>query len=138
MPDKNPSILLFDGVCKFCHASVRFVIRRDKINKFVFCPIQSRKGQQLIHQYGLQNSGLTSMILIQNNRAYRKSGAALNIARGLPMPWPLLYGFIIVPIFIRDRIYDFIGNHRYQWFGKYDSCWIPNDETRKKFIGQDD
>ena len=85
-------------------------------------------------QYQLQDSGLSSMILLQDNIAYRKSSAALRIARQLRMPWPCLYVFIILPTPIRDIVYDFIGNHRYQWFGKYDSCWIPNDETRKKFI----
>ena len=134
MSTDDQSILLFDGVCKFCHAGVQFVIRRDKKSKFIFCPLQSRKGQQLMQQYGLQDSGLSSMILLQNDRVYRKSSAALHIARQMPMPWPLLYGFILVPAFIRDRVYDFIGNHRYQWFGRYDSCWIPDDETRKKFI----
>jgi predicted DCC family thiol-disulfide oxidoreductase YuxK len=130
----NPSIILFDGVCKFCHASVQFVIKRDRKNRFVFCPIQSDKGQELMSQYGLSDSQLSSMLLLQDNRAYRKSTAALNIAKQLRMPWPLLFMFIVVPTFIRDRIYDYIGNHRYQWFGKYDSCWIPDDETRKKFI----
>jgi len=85
-------------------------------------------------QYHVTESGLSSMILIQNQKVYRKSSAALMIARQIRMPWPILYGFVVIPVFIRDRIYDFIGNHRYQWFGKYDSCWIPDDESRKKFI----
>lgn len=85
-------------------------------------------------KYSVENSGLTSMILLQDNTAYRKSGAALRIARRLRMPWPLLYVFIVVPPFLRDAVYDFIGNHRYQWFGKFDQCWIPDDETQKRFL----
>lgn len=134
MSPVNQSIILFDGVCKFCHASVQFVIKRDSKNQFVFCPIQSPRGQELLKQYGLIDSGLTSMILLQNNKVYRKSSAALHIAKQIRMPWPLLFGFIIVPGIIRDKVYDFIGSHRYQWFGKYDSCWVPDDESRKKFI----
>lgn len=87
-----------------------------------------------MNQYQLSESGLSSMILLDNNKAYRKSTAALKIARSLPMPWPLTYVFILIPKFMRDRVYDVIGNHRYRWFGKYDSCWIPDDESRKKFI----
>jgi len=134
MPSENKSIILFDGVCKFCHASVQFVIKRDSKNQFIFCPIQSARGQELLKQYRLTESGLTSMILLQDKKAYRKSSAALRIAKHLRMPWPLLFGFIAVPAIIRDKVYDFIGNHRYQWFGKYDSCWVPDDESRKKFI----
>lgn len=87
-----------------------------------------------MQQYQLTDSGLSSMILLENNKVYRKSTAALRIARGLPMPWPLLFAFTLVPEFIRDRLYDLIGKHRYRLFGKYDSCWIPDDESRKKFI----
>lgn len=134
MSASKPSIVLFDGVCKFCHASVQFVIRRDTNNQFLFCPLQSEKGQELLAQYGLPDSGLASMILLHDNTAYRKSSAALRIARQLRMPWPLLYCFIVVPEFIRDSVYDFIGSRRYRWFGKYDSCWVPDDESRKKFI----
>jgi len=135
MPESLPqSILLFDGVCKFCHASVQFVIKRDHKHRFRFCPLQSERGQQLVNQYGIENAGLTSMILIQNNRTFRKSSAALQITRHLSMPWPLLYLFIIVPPILRDLIYDFIGSHRYQWFGKFDECWVPDNETRKRFL----
>jgi predicted DCC family thiol-disulfide oxidoreductase YuxK len=135
MPESLPHpTLLFDGVCKFCHASIQFVIKRDHRHRFRFCPLQSERGQQLAKQYGIENAGLTSMILIQNNRTYRKSTAALQIARQLSMPWPLLYLFIIVPPILRDSIYDFIGRHRYQWFGKFDDCRLPDNETRERFL----
>jgi len=135
MPESLPHpILLFDGVCKFCHASIQFVIKRDHRHRFRFCPLQSKRGQRLAKQYGIENSGLTSMILIQNNRTYRKSTAALQIARQLSMPWPLLYLFIIVPPILRDLVYDFIGRHRYRWFGKFDECRIPDNETRERFL----
>ncbi|KPJ91257.1 MAG: hypothetical protein AMJ55_12140 [Gammaproteobacteria bacterium SG8_15] len=132
-PAQQP-VILFDGICRFCHASVQFVIKRDNRSRFWFCPLQSRKGQQLAKQFGIENIDLTSMILIENNSVYRKSSAALRIARQLKMPWPLLYVFMIVPPFLRNAVYDFIGNHRYQWFGKFETCWIPDDETRERFL----
>ncbi|WP_455208834.1 thiol-disulfide oxidoreductase DCC family protein [Kaarinaea lacus] len=132
-PVEHP-IILFDGVCKFCHASVQFVIKRDSNNRFRFCPLQSVKGQQLAQLHGIETADLTSMILLQDNNSYQKSSAALHIARQLKMPWPLLYIFIVVPPFIRNAIYDFIGSHRYQWFGKFEQCWIPDDETRRRFL----
>lgn len=132
-PAQQP-LILFDGICRFCHASVQFVIKRDNSNRFWFCPLQSSRGQQLAKQFGIENIDLTSMILIENNSVYRKSSAALRIARQLKMPWPLLYVFILVPKFLRNAVYDFIGNHRYQWFGKFETCWIPDDETRERFL----
>ena len=132
--NNNRPIILFDGVCKFCHASVQFVIKRDIHKHFLFCPLQSAKGQQLAAYHGVENLDLTSIILLENNKTYKKSSAALRIARRLTAPWPALYVFTIIPPFIRDAVYDFIGNHRYQWFGKYDQCIIPDDNTRERFL----
>ncbi|MGD8569588.1 MAG: thiol-disulfide oxidoreductase DCC family protein [Gammaproteobacteria bacterium] len=129
----NP-VLLFDGVCKFCHSSVRFVINRDREKRFYFCPLQSARGQQMMEQYHIEDTGLNSMILLDNGKIYRKSAAALRIARQLSMPWPLLSVFLLVPAFMRDAVYDFIGRHRYQWFGKYEQCYIPDDDTRERFV----
>lgn len=127
-------LILFDGVCKFCHASVNFVIEHDRRDYFRFCPIQSEKGQSLIEQYDITDSGLSSMILIQNDKIYRKSTAALRIARHLAFPWPLMYAFTLLPAFIRDAVYDYIGGRRYQWFGKYDQCLVPDSSVKSKFI----
>ena len=87
-----------------------------------------------MQQYGIQDSGLSSMILLDQNQVYRKSSAALRIAKNLRLPWPLLYLFILIPPFIRDSVYDFIGKRRYLWFGKFDQCWIPDNETRERFL----
>ena len=129
----NP-IILFDGICKFCHASVQFVIKRDIHNRFRFCPLQSPRGQQLTKDHGIDKLNLTSMILLEHNKVYRKSSAALRIARNLSPPWPALYVFIVVPPFLRNAVYDFIGSHRYQWFGKLEQCTIPDDKSRERFL----
>jgi predicted DCC family thiol-disulfide oxidoreductase YuxK len=84
--------------------------------------------------YGVEESGLNTMLLLDNNRVYNKSTAALRIARKLTMPWPLLSMFLVIPPPIRNAVYDFIGKRRYQWFGKYDQCHIPDDATRQRFI----
>jgi predicted DCC family thiol-disulfide oxidoreductase YuxK len=131
--DDHP-VILFDGVCNFCNASVQLVIRNDSGRRFKFCAIQSDIGQKLMKDYGLENSGLSSMILLQNGRAYRKSGAALRIAKQLDRLWPLLYVFIIIPRPLRDKVYDFIGNRRYRWFGKRETCWVPDEALKARFL----
>ena len=129
-------IILFDGVCNFCSSSVQFVIKRDPTGKFNFCQLQSTKGKALLSQYGIVDDDLTSIILIQNNKSYKKSSAALQIARQLNKAWPLLSVFLLLPPFIRDRVYDFIGNHRYKWFGKKEACWIPDKDISGRFLDQ--
>jgi predicted DCC family thiol-disulfide oxidoreductase YuxK len=65
---------------------------------------------------------------------FTRSTAALRIARRLPFPWPLAYGFIVIPRPLRDAIYDWVARHRYQWFGRLDQCLVPTPEERQRFI----
>ena len=131
---KNQPIVLFDGVCNFCSASVQFVIRRNSRSNIMFCQIQSAPGQRLIAEYGLTDLGLNSMVLIHHGKSYIKSSAALHIATLMDKPWPLMFAFIIVPPFIRHRVYDWIGRRRYQWYGKRDACWVPDTEIQNRFL----
>ncbi len=131
---QNQPIVLFDGECNFCSSSVQFVIARNSRSNIMFCQIQSEPGQRLIAQYGLSDLGLNSMVLIHHEKATIKSSAALRIATLMDMPWPLMFAFIIVPPFIRNRVYDWIGQRRYQWYGKRDACWVPDTEIKNRFL----
>jgi predicted DCC family thiol-disulfide oxidoreductase YuxK len=131
---QNQPIVLFDGVCNFCSASVQFVIKRNSRSNIMFCQIQSEPGQRLIAEYGLSGLGLNSMVLIHRGKAYIKSSAALRIAAMMDMPWPLMFVFIVVPPFIRHRVYDWIGQRRYHWYGKRDACWVPDTEIQNRFL----
>ncbi|WP_111597362.1 thiol-disulfide oxidoreductase DCC family protein [Chitinophaga skermanii] len=129
------SIILFDGVCNLCNSSVLFVLKRDPRNRFRFAALQSDIGQQLIAQHLPTGEVLPdSIVLIEGGRLYVKSTAALKIARKLPGAWPLLYGFMIFPRFIRDAVYSFIAKNRYRWFGKKDACMVPTPALKSKFL----
>lgn len=127
-------IILFDGVCNLCSSAVIFILKRDKKNIFLFASLQSDLGQELLGKFGIDPVKTDSLILISERQAYIKSGAALRIARGLKGGYPLLTGFLIVPKFLRNGVYDFIAKNRYRWFGKKESCMIPNPELKYKFL----
>lgn len=127
-------VILFDGVCNLCNSSVNFVIDRDTQQHFKFASLQSAFGQQQVQQIGGDPNQLNSIVLIEGGISYRKSTAALRVARKLSGGWPLLYAFIIVPAFIRDFVYDFIAKNRYRWFGKEDACRIPTPELAHRFL----
>ena len=129
----NP-IILFDGICNLCNSSVQYVIKHDKDNKFRFASLQGNMGQQLLKQYELPLNELNSFVLIQDGKAYTRSTASLFVARQLTGMVKLLYGFIIVPAFIRNWVYDIIAKNRYKWFGKRDSCMIPTESLKSRFL----
>lgn len=125
-------VVLFDGVCNFCDASVQFIHARDKNDYFRFAPLQSEMGAKLKEQYGLGN--IDSVVLVENGQAFTRSTAALRIARRLQGVWSWFYGFIVVPQFIRDFAYDLFAKNRYRLFGQKDACGLPTPELRKRFI----
>lgn len=127
------AVILFDGVCNLCNGFVNFIIRRDKKNRFRFASLQSDAAAALLSRYSVTKN-LKTIIFIENGKVYSRSGAALHICRRLSGGWPLLYGFIIVPSFIRDAFYDLVAKYRYRWFGKRDQCMIPTPALRSKFL----
>jgi predicted DCC family thiol-disulfide oxidoreductase YuxK len=128
------SIILFDGICNFCNSSINFIIKHDLNNQFRFAPLQSEIGKQLLLQLDEQDLNINTIILIENNRIYKQSDALLRIARHFNGVYSLLYGFIIIPSFLRNKIYNFIARNRYRLFGKTNTCVAPTPELKQKFI----
>jgi len=128
------SIILFDGVCNLCNNSVQFIIKRDNKQQFLFASLQSDAAAKLLLQFYSKKIELQSIVLIEENKVYDKSTAALRIARELNPFWNVLYIFIIVPKSFRDLVYDFIAKNRYKWFGKQDNCMLFINEYKNRFI----
>lgn len=128
------NLILFDGVCNLCNSSVNFVIDRDPKVHFSFASLQSEVGQALLNTQGIPAESLQSVMLWKEGVLYQKSRAALEIASRLNGAWPLMYGFRLVPNFLRDMVYDYIAANRYKWFGKTDECRLPEPGVKKRFV----
>ena len=127
-------IILFDGICNFCNGAVNFTIKWDKNKVIKFAALQSETGANLLKQFGLPENDMSSFIFIEKGKLYKRSTAALRVCRYLKGLWPLCYGFIIVPAFIRNAVYDFIAKNRYKWFGQKEECMIPTPDIRARFL----
>lgn len=132
-----PTIVLFDGVCSFCDRSVQFVLRRDRLGRFRFAPLQSDAARRACAAAGVAlptNGAFDSVVVIAHGKALERSDAALAIAMRLPFPWPCLGVFRIVPRPLRDALYGWIARNRYRFFGRRDTCMIPSPEHRARFL----
>ena len=128
------SIILFDGVCNLCNSSVNFIIKHDKKKQFLFASLQSDAAKEILLQFTTKKLNLNSILLIDNKNIYEKSTAALKISRHLSNGYQLLYYLVIIPLFIRNWLYNLIVKNRYQWFGKKEFCMIPTSEIRNRFL----
>ena len=132
IPDKP--VILFDGICNLCNSSVRFVLKRDKNETFLFSSLQSDAAKKLLLHYKYKNNHLESMLLIEDGQILDKSRAALRICQILGFPWSLLSVLDKLPDQWRDEVYAFIANRRYRWFGKKDHCVFSMGTYENRFI----
>lgn len=127
-------ILLFDGVCNLCDASVQRIIKADKKGIFLFASLQSEAAQKILDHADLSDHQLKSVVLFHKGKLYTHSDAILETARLLGGVWSLAYAFKALPKFIRDGVYNWIARNRYRWFGKKDQCMIPTPELKSRFL----
>ena len=132
---KGKKIILFDGICNLCESSVLFVIKHDKKDIFRFVSLQSDLGKEIVKHIGLHSKHIDSVILYEPGISYfYKSAAAIEIAKDLGGFFHLGTIFKIIPNGLRNLLYDYIAKNRYSWYGKKDSCLIPTDEIKSKFL----
>ncbi len=116
-----------------CNRSIKFILRKEKQSELFFAALQSDFGKNILKQFGLEGKA-DSIVLIENGIAHTKSGAALRICKYLKGGWPLMLGFIIVPPFIRNAIYDYIAKNRIKWYGTTEYCEMMRPELKKRFL----
>jgi predicted DCC family thiol-disulfide oxidoreductase YuxK len=132
---KGKKIILFDGICNLCEASVQFVIKYDKKDVFRFVALQSDLGKEIIKHIGLESKNIDNVILYEPGIAYNyKSAAALEIAKNLGGFFHLGTVFKLIPNGLRNLLYDYVAKNRYQWYGKKESCLVPTIELKSKFL----
>ena len=128
------AIVLFDGVCNFCNGSVNFMIEHDSAGYFKFAPLQSDTGKALLDKFGINPTAIDSIILVEDDKAYTYSTAALRIARKLGGIWSWFYILRFVPRPVRDFFYKLFATYRYKFFGNKDMCMMPTPEIRERFL----
>jgi predicted DCC family thiol-disulfide oxidoreductase YuxK len=127
-------IILFDGVCNFCNRTINIILKYDKQSYFQFAASQSNAGINLLQKFKLDQKASASVILIDNEKVYTKTDAVIQIAKHLS-GWPRLFiGLKYVPKPLRDFGYDVIAKNRYILFGKRETCRIPEQSIRHRFL----
>lgn len=129
-------VLLFDGVCVLCNAGVDFVLQHDTSKTMKFAALQSDVGQLLLDKFNAPKD-LSTVVLIQDNKAYTKSEAVLRVGQYLNWYFavPATLAHVALPKPVRDLFYsNVVAKNRYDWFGEKEECRLVDDENRSRFI----
>ncbi len=134
MDSHHHGIVLYDGTCLFCHASMRFIADRDPAGYFRFGALQDPRAQDILQRHGLAHIAPSSVVLIEEGRPYVRSTAGLRIVKHLSLPWRLAAVLLLVPRPIRDVVYDAVAAVRGRIAGTTDHCDIPSEAIRQRLI----
>ena len=134
-----PRIVLFDGTCGFCDATVQWLLDHDREGKLAFAPLQGPTAAAVRARHPRMPHDLDSLVFVEagaggRERVYWYSRAVLGILRHLPLPWRLFRIGWLVPWFLRDLAYMAFARIRYRVFGRVEACRIPRPEERARFL----
>src|ERR1700722_16208566 len=132
--DRNP-IIIFDGKCVLCSAFAQFILQTDRDGHFRLLAAQSPLGTALYKHFALDAIQYETYILMEAGCAYFRSEAAIRIFEGLGLPWRCASIGRIIPLTLRDRLYDFVARRRLQWFGARQTCYMPDPSHADRLIG---
>lgn len=128
---KLERIVFYDGDCGFCNTSVQMILKNRKAD-FYFIPLQADIAHQIMSRFN-EEIKMNTLYLVENQKLYIKSTAAIRIAKNLKKGYPLLYYFgFLVPKFMRDWMYDQIAKRRHSIRPGY--CAMPLEEEKKFFL----
>ena len=145
-------ILLYDGVCGLCNRMVQFVLKRDRNGIFRFASLQSAVATRILARHGVNAADLDTVYVVVNGDPgeidqpagqrddqilLSRSDAVLFVLTQLGGLWGTAGRiFRFLPRGLRDWAYRVVARTRYRIFGRYDSCPLPTEATRARFLDQ--
>lgn len=133
-------IIFYDGVCGLCNSLVQFLIKRDKRGALRFASLQSDFAAKVLGRHGIDPTDLDTVHVVVNyeqpdERVLNRSDAILRACRELGGFWKTAAALgQIIPRPLRNVVYRFVARNRYQVFGKYDACMLPDPNQRDRFL----
>ncbi|MCZ7590921.1 MAG: DCC1-like thiol-disulfide oxidoreductase family protein [Kiritimatiellae bacterium] len=127
-------VILFDGECNLCNATVRFVLRHERRPWCRFAALQSESGRAFLIKGGKSPACLDTFYLWREGVLLERSDAALAVARALRWPWRGAAIFRVLPRAFRDALYNFVARNRFRWFGRHEFCVMPSGAPEDRFL----
>ena len=117
-------LVQFDGLCILCSRTVQFILKADRKKKFLFQTLQNSSGQE----------SFETVIVSDQNSSFQHFDAILKIGKELGGIYRTIALFKILPRIWRHRLYLWIAQNRFRWFGIRISCYLPSDDEKERFI----
>ncbi len=127
-------LVLFDGTCGFCDASVQWVLKHDSRGVFQFSALQGDTARGIRATHPDIPDDLDSIVLVDGDRVRWRSDAIFRICQELDGGWRVLGWFRFLPRSLTDFFYGLFASHRHHVFGRIDACTVPAPAQRARFL----
>jgi len=136
-------LVVFDGNCVLCNGWVRWLMRRDRGDRFRFAAFSTPAVGPLLERHGLTvGAGEAPGTVVAfrfppgaDEQLLVRVAAVEAMLRELPRPWPAVGAALgWVPGFLSDPAYRLVARWRYRVWGRLESCPIPTVEERARFL----
>lgn len=134
VPSLQKPVIFFDGVCGLCNRFVDWTIRRDRHRVFKFAPLQGETAKQNIGEQPTGQEEEWTLVYVDEDGRFVRSSAVIRILTRLGGFWKIAGAGYILPTSWRDALYRFVARRRYGWFGKRETCRMPSEEEKERFL----
>jgi len=136
---RGQHLILYDGVCGLCTRLSRFVLPRDERGVFDFASLQSATGRATLQRIGKDAELLSTFYVVTDYRSQSaallaKGQAALFVIESLKIGGAWRRMLQILPQSLLDLGYELVARNRYRLFGRTDSCFLPSEKFKDRFI----
>ncbi|MFV1875117.1 thiol-disulfide oxidoreductase DCC family protein [Nioella sp.] len=127
-------VVVFDGECVLCAHSFRFLLKHDRERRLRFVTAQSPLGQEIYAALGLSTESYETTLVLVAGECHAKTRAVAAALRVIGGGWRWLSCIGWLPRWLADPVYSLVARNRYRWFGRHDSCMIPDADVRARFL----
>lgn len=132
-------VVLYDGECGVCDASVSWLLAHDPAGRFRYAPLQGDTAAELRARHPELPADLDSVVYVEplpegGERLSWRSEALFRIARNLPGAWRALAWLAVFPRALTDLAYRAFAHIRYLVAGRKEACRVPSVAERRRFL----
>ena len=131
-------IVLYDGLCGFCDASVQWILKADTAATYRFAALQGETAAAILARHPELPPGLDSILLVEtiDGREHLSwhSSAIFRLCARLPGTWRFVSWLGVLPRLLTDTGYRLFARLRYHVWGRREACRVPTPAERARFL----
>lgn len=128
-------ILLYDGECGVCSASVQWILAHERSHHLRFAPLQSELGERLRRASAITDD-VDSLIWMEEDHGQITgriwSDAVVAVLGYVGGPWKPLSWIKVLPQALRHGAYRLFAKHRMRFAPQ--ACLLPSAEQKVRFL----